>query len=71
MRHFTITWNKLSNGEFPSEVLIENKLAVSVEPVSIFKDKVTISSTTDEELTPELAFHIGSMVTSTVFTNMI
>ena len=70
MKTMTIEWNSLyNNGEFPMEAVEKCGLSVNVEKITTFKQNITISSNTDEEISLELAFHIGCLVTSHVFVN--
>jgi len=69
MKSFRIEWDTLRNGQFPTEQMESCGLSVSVTKLSVFKQEIELTSTTDEDITPYLAFEIGCLVTASVYSN--
>lgn len=71
MKKLTIEWDILRNGEFPIDDVQNCGLSVTVEKISIFKRRIEMLSTTKEDITPELAFEIGCMVTTLCLSRVV
>ena len=69
MKSLKIEWDTLRNGQFPTEQMESCGLSVSATKLSVFKQEIELTSTTDEDITPYLAFEIGCLVTSYIFSN--
>lgn len=69
MNSLTIEWDVLRNGDFPVEAVESCNLNVEIVKSSVFKESITLTSNTDELITPELAFYLGALVSSEVCVN--
>jgi len=68
---FSFSWDRMSQGEFPTEMLheVDSTISVLIEPVDTkpFKKKVTVSlEIPEEESELTIAFEIGRLIQSHV-----
>jgi hypothetical protein len=52
MKSLKIEWDTLRNGQFPTEQMESCGLSVSATKLSVFKQEIELTSTTDEDITP-------------------
>ena len=69
MKNFTLTikWDRLRQGDFPTEDIkkTDTNATISIEKVSNFKEKITITTLIEEEENElEVAYEIGSYIHS-------
>ena len=61
----TVNWDRLRQGEFPTEELqkCDDKMQITIEKISAFKQKVTLETIiSDEEETNDVSYEIGSLI---------
>ena len=68
MNTFTITHDRLREGEFPIQQLQEDGIHVIVKKLPKFKEEVTIILPDNEEDLLGLAYAVGTLVQSYVMT---
>lgn len=57
-----IEWDALRCGEFPIDVVTSCECSVTIESISVFRRKISITTNSGELITPEVAFHLGLLV---------
>ena len=68
MNTFTITWDKVANGDFPKDKLenIVDDISITVYPTSISKQTVHFYCKEGEKLSGEDIFSLGMLVHSII-----